>query len=154
MKSKILLAAVFGISALCAICLQLSSEPLAAPSDALIERPMQAGRDFLQPCRDFRLKYYSGHEIDDRVRRGRVFLIRNTPGPLDERSFSTNDWPNVSAVLQRLNLLDIPGPQVRIIQRNMILQSDSVISSGYEKQFLNRPLFAGDIVILVGPWRR
>lgn len=104
---------------------------------------------------DFRLEIFDQQTLDDRARRGVVCLVRGdflVTRKVEERS--TNEWRKVSDVLHSIGMLnrEKSKPQIRLIQRNAILQSSIYPSArtanGYSSEFLEQRLDVADTVIV------
>jgi hypothetical protein len=117
--------------------------------------PTDTGSSLLADCSDLRRHFFDQQTIESRVRRGVVSLLRQdfiATGRVEERS--TNEWLRVSDVLRIARQLDRKGtrPQIRVVQRDSILQSrigfPSISQGGFSPAFLERQLEPGDIVVV------
>ena len=133
--------------------MRVSSQPYGL--DPEIIRPTPVGRALMVDDRDFRTHLLVGATINDHFVRGVVFLMSRDKTAKCTEEQSTNKWSKVSAVLKCLGQLErtTVRPQIRIIQRNAILQSNVAAyegtKSGFEPCFSERRLEAGDIVIVI-----
>ena len=132
-----------------------------APSDTgepgRFRSPVGTGR--LYESQDLRLFLFDRATVHDRVARGVVCIV-----PADVRfaaladsaptEYSTNECLQVKDALRRLGILERSRHrrQVRVIQRDAILQSSVDVASGpkdgYSKEFLERKLSPGDVLVL------
>ena len=110
------------------------------------------GSFLLVESQDFRLTLLDRKDLEDKVRRGKITLINSgymTGEPMLE--YSTSEWHTVSNALKQLRLLErtTSKPQIRVLQRDSILQSSYYSSkTPYEPWFLQRELQAGDAIII------
>ena len=139
--------------ALSLFCCGISSQPIAPRPNVAV--PTDTGKYLLGEALDFRKNLFDEHTIDDKIRRGVVSLVR--PDFIVTKTtteHSTNTWNTVSTALHSLGMVqrNHRTPQVRIIQRDRILQSSLDFSvaedSGFSSSFLDCHLQAGDVVII------
>jgi hypothetical protein len=135
------------------LCWGTFSQPFAPRPGVPVPTP--TGNYLLCEASDLRKNLFEGKTIDDRVRRGVVSHIR--PDFLVTKEViehSTNTWNTVSNALRQLGMLERKQrtPQIRIVQRDRILQSsmDSRVGSGsgFSSWFLDSQLQAGDAVVI------
>ena len=139
--------------AVIACCWELPSQTFTP--QPVQKMPTDTGRSLLADCSDLRRHFFDQQTIESRVRRGVVSLLRQdfiATGRVEERS--TNEWLRVSDVLRVARQLDRKGtrPQIRVVQRDSILQSrigfPSISQGGFSPSFLDRQLEPGDIVLV------
>lgn len=136
-----------------AFCWLLTSQPFARGPQRTF--PSDTGKTLMMgDMWDFRLHLVNEYTTDDRERRGVVCVIRlPSSESVSCEEYSTNQFSTVAAALRTLGKLDrrTRKPQIRIVQRDCILQStigpSGSTASGYEPWFLERQLQAGDIII-------
>jgi hypothetical protein len=129
------------------IVLQLGSQPLPPEESKFYPETVA---NLLKQQTDFRHYFFTADKISSRRDRDMIFLIRRHFDPsIEQEEHSAQEWTNVSAMLKSLNYLERSSryPQIRIVQRNAIIQSDMEhFGNGYDNRFLDWPLSAGDVV--------
>jgi hypothetical protein len=153
MKTTILVA--FGIFSLAVSLAVLRAAAQSVPLKPDNNQLTQTGLYLLHESDDFRRNIFDAVKLESQIRRGVVSCLQTdfyASGRVEEHS--TNDWSNVASALRSLGMLERlrQKPQIRVVQRDSILQSTIIPflgpQSGCEKGFLERELRAGDIIII------
>jgi len=136
---------------------KLHAQPFRLPEEK--GQPTQFGNILLREGQDFRLHLFGRGVIDDRTKRGVICFVMY--GQLENKYISEHPakhWQTVEDALRGMSLLDRikQKPQIRVIQKNVILQSSTgtllnaeELQSGYSAEFLQQKLNAGDVIILL-----
>ena len=124
-----------------------------------VKLPTHFGSTLLHEFSDFRLSLFERTKLDDRAARG-VICVVNAGVGIGEvedaavNEYSTNQCQKVADALRRLGILERSRlkPQVRVVQKDAILQSTVGprigAKDGYSSEFLEHKLSAGDVVVL------
>ena len=146
---------LFGLAAVTgSIILSLLGQPVPSRPRELTKIPTEFGQYLLGDCADLRRHLSDEEALQGRLSRGVVSVLRQSflvDHSVEE--YPTNTCPTVERMLETLGVRNRrkPLPQIRIIQRDEILQSSLwpwTDSNGYSPRFLQHELSAGDIIIL------
>jgi hypothetical protein len=135
---------VVGITC-CIHCIptELAADSSVPPSPSTFLKAMLSQRY------DLRLAFYGSlTDLQTVEANGQVLLVRHAVLETADR-VSTNDCPTLESAVKRCGLTHIPTqPQIRVIQRNRILQSGFYLDEAFKRELSDLKLGSGDVVVI------
>jgi hypothetical protein len=133
-------------SAILGFCLLTAGTRLFCEAEAAPELT----NDLIWGISDFRRYLIPMGMINSLSDRNKVYLISWMSG---QSEHDATEWTNVSAMLKSLGYSKRRQrtPQIRVVQKDTIFQSERERLDHFDPVFLKWPLHAGDIVILAPP---
>jgi hypothetical protein len=118
----------------CLLLIAAAARCQSGPTTNFFIEPNLADNSFVQPTHDFRRTIVSADDLKSKMRRGIIYLVDDfwppnvppTNRPIATVEYTTNEWPDVGTALRSFKWFGLyhSPPQVRIIQRKVIVQSE------------------------------